>query len=433
MDIKIIHYTFDLCGNKSNQSSDDRDHYDPNNMVILAGREAGICYMPDDYFSEKISNNKSAERRANMILGTGHHSPFDHGSIGIEISGIPKILVMLLNSTAMYTTSEKSGRYTVMRTDNIKENEIYNKWREIYYDLIMYTYPDMEHKQAEKLALENARYMLSVFTPTSLGFTTTFRQFSYLYYWLGEFISNIETRCYNSRFYTKLIPYCKELRDLIYPITNGIVEDHKSMGFQFMPEVFGHELPTLSSTPAYSSDQLENCYCGSYGNVYEINYENSFAYLAQAQRHRTLHYEMGSPENIGACYIPRILSISDKPEKYNDMNLVDMWKNDFNELKHEFPQCSLVPIYETGRVDDFLLKCKERLCGRAQLEIADRTAFILEDICKTGNRMSERSWDTLKTMVNLKEIEIVPKCGFKGYKCKEPCRWGKLYGLHRLI
>ena len=39
----------------------------------------------------------------------------------------------------------------------------------------------------------------------------------------------------------------------------------------------------------------------------------------------------------------------------------------------------MVGIIETGHISDFILKCKERLCGRAQLE-------IMEQIEKTANR-----------------------------------------------
>ena len=33
-------------------------------MIIMAGKAAGICYMPDDYLSEGIQNNAKAIARA---------------------------------------------------------------------------------------------------------------------------------------------------------------------------------------------------------------------------------------------------------------------------------------------------------------------------------------------------------------------------------
>ena len=414
MELKIIHHTIDLCDPENRSGS-----YSVDDMVTLAGREAGICYMAEDYFSGKINNSTTALKRANVILGTGHHSPFDHASIGVEISGIPKILAMLLNSTEFYTTSEKSARYTVMKPNNPRELEIYTKWREIFKDLIFHNYPDMDVKQGEKLALENARYMLSVFTPTSMGFTTTFRQYSYMYYWLNDFVDNIKRNKSDSIFYNKLIPYCEELAKLIYPITNGIVTDHKGQGFNFMPEVYGYDIP--------DTDDTDDGMHGVFGNVYEVNYKNSFAYLAQAQRHRTLHYEMAEP--TGGCYVPEILIEGQIPDKYIGTDLMDEWIRDFNELAIEFPQCSLVRIYESGSAHNFLLKCKERLCGRAQLEIADRTADLMSEFMRAN--LNRRNTEAIKNMTG--EGFVVPKCGFQGYKCKEPCRWGVKYGVDRLI
>ena len=418
MDIKIIHHTVDLCDPENNSPE-----YCVDDMITLAGREAGICYMAEDYFSGKINNSSAAIKRAHTILGTGHHSPFDHASIGVEISGIPKILAMLLNSTEFYTTSEKSARYTVMKPNNPRELEIYNKWRDIFQDLIMHNYPDMDTKQCEKLALENARYMLSVFTPTSMGFTTTFRQFSYLYYWLGDFVENIKINRSNSIFFNKLIPYCEELRELIYPITEGIVGNHKGTGFNFMPDVYGFSIH-CENTPVNDEST------GNFGNVYEANYKGSFAYLAQAQRHRTLHYEMGEPV-ADWCYIPKILTDGLIPEEYSNTDLIDEWNADFEELKDEFPQCTLVDIYESGSAYNFLLKCKERLCGRAQLEIATRTAEMIQHFINARAKLSGQSREILDNLTP--GGNIVPKCGFNGYTCKEPCRWGCKGGLTRLI
>ena len=418
MEVKIIHHTVDLCDPQNNSET-----YDIKDMVTLAGREAGICYMAEDYFSGKINNSATAVKRANVILGTGHHSPFDHASIGIEISGIPKILAMILNSTEFYTTSEKSARYTVMKPNNPRELEIYNKWRDIFKDIITCTYPDVDPKHCEKLALENARYMLSVFTPTSMGFTTTFRQFSYLYYWLGDFVENIKKNQNSSEFFNKLIPYCEELQQKLFPITEGIVGNHKNSRLGFMPQVYGYDIPMVTE---YNKDGVVT---GQFGNVYQVNYLASLAYLAQAQRHRTLHYEMSEP--TGGCFTPPILIDGKLPAEYADRDLVMEWGADYFELKHEFPQCSLVEVYESGSAANFFLKCKERLCGRAQLEITNTTAAIMEKFIAAKDVLSHEYRDMLDECTP--DGCVVPKCGFAGYKCKEPCRWGKVNGLTRLI
>ena len=416
MELKIIHHTVDLCDPENRGEG-----YNIQDVMTLAGREAGICYMPEDYFDGKINNSTVAMRRANTILGTGHHSPFDHASIGVEISGIPKILAMILNSMEFYTTSEKSARYTVMKPNNPRELEIYNKWRDIFKDLIFYNYPDMDIKQGEKLALENARYMLSVFTPTSMGYTTTFRQFSYMYYWLNDFIEQIDE--HSNNFYKKLVSYCVELRDLIYPLTEGVVKNTKNSKIGFIPGVYGEEIHK-NNTYNPGGNSVDMC-----SGMYHANYRGSFAYLAQAQRHRTLHYEMG--EVTMDCFIPPIIIEGKKPESYVDRNLENEWYIDFLELSGEYPQCTLVEISESGLLSNFFLKCKERLCGRAQLEIALKTAELMESINLSADGLDNRDLKMLKDCTE--NGEVVTKCGFADFKCTEPCRWGKKWGLDRLV
>ena len=49
----------------------------------------------------------------------------------------------------------------------------------------------------------------------------------------------------------------------------------------------------------------------------------------------------------------------------------------FPTVKDITPQGELVRISEKGKYDDFVLKCKERLCSAAQLEIMMQTKETL--------------------------------------------------------
>ena len=66
------------------------------------------------------------------------------------------------------------------------------------------------------------------------------------------------------------------------------------------------------------------------------------------------------------CYVPNIIKNSPYEE---------VWINDFKSLLRNgiYPQCTLLKVKETGRFEEFVLKCKERLCTRAQYEIFDIT------------------------------------------------------------
>ena len=64
-----------------------------------AGHTAGICYLPRMDLNKLLSEpDERTKRRIALIKGGGHHSPFDHESITFFISGLPKIIAMILNN-----------------------------------------------------------------------------------------------------------------------------------------------------------------------------------------------------------------------------------------------------------------------------------------------------------------------------------------------
>lgn len=421
MEIKVIHHTTDMYASESSHAGTSLEKQ----AFLLAGREAGICYMKDDYFDTKINDDESALRRADMIIKSGHHSPFDHYTIGLEITGIPKIMAMILNSTEYYVTSEKSARYTMMKPLTQVEADTYAKWTHIFMKLIRLEAEEagipVDEKQIEKFAIENARYMLSVFTPTSMGFTTTFRQLCYLTDWLEDLGEHCKTgeACKDCKtdFYTKISESSLELASKLREIVGDKLHDNKNRKIGFMLQPYGTE-----RTRSYS-----------FKNTYNTYYFGSFAQLAQAQRHRTLHYEMsfsGDPLDKG-CYIPSILA-SDRARRYyaeHDINFYDEWLTDFHRLAHTIPQCSLILIFEQGATMDFLLKCKERLCGRAQLEIAERTASTFKCLHQFKDQFDGDTRDVMNRC--LAALNKLPRCAFTGYQCNEPCVFGAKHGLNR--
>ena len=147
--------------------------------VDFSGKSAGICYLPDTIetlFNEPVENTA---KRANGNIKNGHHSVFGHVTYNLCFENIPKILAMILNNEKMYNTSEKSARYTKM-SPSPRENVLYLKWIDIFKKEISKKYPDFNPKRVEKLAQENARYMISVFTPTTImEYSVPFGQLNY--------------------------------------------------------------------------------------------------------------------------------------------------------------------------------------------------------------------------------------------------------------
>ncbi len=367
-----------------------------NEMYTFGGKVAGICYMQEDYFENKFGNDELAEKRANFVANTGHHSVFDHSFITLRLSGVPKIVAMLLNSTEYYTTSEKSARYTIMQPESELEGSLYEKWTVKFKELIVRQYPQMEEKLVEKLAIENARYMLSVYTPTTMAWTVSFRQLAYVVKWLDTFESSSQPQ--------RLKDSVKELSTLIKEITNcqNLIVENKGRDFEFFRE----------------DGEITNA--EFFGDIYQTTYLSTYAQLAQAQRHRTLHYEIETGDF--GYYVPELI---------NHFGLKNEWLNDIKQLEEFVPQGKLIKVLEQGRAIKFFDKCKERLCGRAQLEIALQTALNLEKFIASKENLSTTSKEALFNVST--GSEALCKCQMKGIECKEPCMWGGKYGLNRLI
>lgn len=379
-------------------------------LFILGGKMAGVCYMPEDYFDGKIQNEEKAENRANNTCASGHHSVFDHCSITFQISGIPKIMAMLLNSTEQYTTSEKSARYTVMKPETELENELYESWISKFDTRIKEVYPDIDDKTRHKLALENARYLISVFTPTHMMWTTTYRQAAYIIGWLG--ILEEQTKNLNGDFNKKLSYWCKTLREALENVTksNTHIRDNKNRTFEF---------PIIQSKGLHIDNKE------IIGDVYQITYLASFAQLAQLHRHRTIHYEMdfsGETATEYGVYIPPIIRGTELEEE---------WVRDFNRLAYCYPQGTLVKVLEQGRAIKFFEKCKERLCGRAQLEVMQNSALQMQKFIDNRDNLSSETLKALKEVTD--NFSVTTKCHMDGIKCTEVCRWAGTKALDRLI
>jgi len=360
--------------------------------IDFSGKSAGICYLPgtiETLFSE--SKEKTA-KRANMNISSGHHSVFGHPTYNLCLEGIPKILAMILNNEKMYNTSEKSARYTHMEPRE-EEKELYEKWIEIYKEKIIEKYPEFEGKKALKLAQENARYLISVFTPaTIMEYTVNIGQLNYIINWSKDFIENDNKDSFSLQLKEALKEFLKAMPDLEIEGLNSRVK--------------GREFSLFARR-----ERLEE-----FGENYSVNYKASFAELAQAQRHRTIAYE---------------ISLLDKPEYYippiiRGTELEEKWLEDIDSLKEFYPQGMLIKINERGTIENFILKSKERLCGAAQLEIMQITKQTLD-------RYLEEVKDRHELYNYLLPYTKGARCTFPGFKCTAPCIFGGKEAMERIV
>lgn len=448
--VEVIARTFETKNDTTEQMNND--------LTLLAGKAAGVCYMPDNYLDEGIQNETKALNRAEGNSKSGHHSVYDHGNITF-ILNTNKMIAMILNSLSVYATSEKSSRYTKMHPETELELNLYDKWKTKLQKAILETYPDtdddelskrvckkagidfekivangklidaykndenikalldIENKSetipSAKLGMENARYMISVFTPTTMAYTTSFRQAQLIVDYFTKLEKDLKE--VDDTFSHKLLEHVVDFRDAFSEaIGTKRLADNKNQGIRFL----------YAQTVKDNIGELEEI-----ADSYTLNYVGSLAMLAQAQRHRTLRYKMilKTPGEYG-WYVPEIVK---------EHNLQDEWLTDMESVSYCVPQGTLVKIIEQGLFEDFVLKCKERLCGRAQLETMRMTKDNMKKFIERSGALSQANKKLLNSVTELDnetgERQVVARCKFEDFTCTEGCRWGCNESLERLI
>ena len=90
-----------------------------------------------------------------------------------------------------------------------------------------------------------------------------------------------------------------------------------------------------------------------------------------------------------------------------------------------------VSVTEQGLFEDFVLKSKERMCGRAQLEIMRITEQLTQKFGKNADNLSTANKKRLKDITE--SGKPCARCGFADFTCTEGCKWGKNGALTRTI
>ena len=380
--------------------------FNKDEAIKLSGKIAGVCYDKEGFDHLMHEDEKKTIKRANMTLNNGHHSVFGHVNLSLNLQGVPKILAMTLNNEHEYTTSEKSGRYTpVIRTEGSiiteKEEELYNKWVEIFKIKIKNEYGNMFNDfKIQTLAQENARSLVSVFMPTTLIYTTSLRQINYIASWMEKYIKeNGESKDkFKSDLSSSMEGFLSEL-DKLNILIPGLMTNDKNRSFS----LFGSNL-----------DKKKDYF----GDVYSTNYKMSFAGLAQAQRHRTLDYKIERTDEK-EYFVPPILE--------NDPVLVNEWLHDIESVKDVIPNGELVLVNENGNYENFILKCQERLCTAAQLEIMRQTRDTLLKYRDALKESESPLYDDIEKYTH------GARCTFPNYKCSKPCGFKEGITLTRKI
>ncbi|MEG0826591.1 MAG: FAD-dependent thymidylate synthase [Bacilli bacterium] len=379
--------------------------FDKERAINLCGKIAGVCYDKEGFSHLEKEPLEKTNNRIKMTLNNGHHSVYDHISISFNCQNIPKILAMILNNEHQYTTSEKSARYTPIQRNSDSvitelEETLYNKWIDIFKNKITIKYGNVyDNSKIQKLAQENARYLVTVFMPTQMIYTTSLRQINYIVSFMKKFIKEADlTKKFNEKLIKSMQLFIVELKKLNV-LEDGLLKNEKNR----MLSLFGKNLNSKKDI---------------FKDVYSTTYKGSFAQLAQAQRHRTIDYQIELMDKL-EYFIPPIIE--------DDKLLVKEWLNDMEKVKDVIPQGEKIIINEIGKYDDFILKCKERLCTAAQLEIMSQTNKTLLKYEKFLKKSKSPLAD------DIKQYSYGARCTFKGYKCSSDCGFQEGKTLKRKI
>lgn len=345
--------------------------------------------------------NEKTMQRVQKCIAYEHFSILEHITFNLYLDGIPKILAMIINNEKAYSTTERSFRYTKVLL-NTPDSQLYQKWLPIFQAQISKVYPEIPASQAELLAQENARYLISVFAPTtSMVYTVNFRQLCYIIGWMRQYVVSPSADSFSLK-----------VKEVLKKFLNTRILD---------TDVCFNELAISNVTQPHRSLSLFASIKrhDEFGENYCITYPASFAYLAQAQRHRTIKYEFAWWKKTHHYFTPPII--------VRDEDLSSEWQNDIKSLKTFYPQGMLIDINERGSLDDFILKCMERLCGHAQIEIVRRTKNTLDYFSRLFEKTKPDLYLRLAPYIN------GPRCTFPGYECKNPCMWKGKHALKRIV
>ncbi|MDD4706072.1 MAG: FAD-dependent thymidylate synthase [Bacilli bacterium] len=376
--------------------------FDKKAAIKYSAKLAGECYEPEGWSKLKQEDDKKTENRTNLTLGLEHATPYEHINIGFEIVNLPKILAMILNNERQCSTSEKSARYTPIDANidsniSTKEGKLYNKWMNIFRTIIKDKYGYVHNdSKIEKLAQENARYLVTVFASTKMIHTVPWIQLNRIVSYMIKYMEKENKNDFDERLIESFNQFINCFLELDV-LDERAMSNRKERGLSLFAERKVEE---------------------HFGSSYSTNYKGSFAQLAQAHRHRTLEYNMELLDEK-EYFIPPIL--------LDNSSLVDEWLNDISSVAYANPQGEMISINECGTYDKFILKTKERLCSAAQQEIMKQTRSTL---LKYKKALEESNHSLAR---NIALYAKGARCTFPDYSCANNCKFKEGKTLVRKI
>lgn len=365
-------------------------------LKTRSGIYGGICYE-DDNCEDILRDKDKGLKRYNNITKLGHHSISDHTYITLLIENIPKFGAIMINSVGMYNTSEKSGRYTKFNNNTPIEDEMYNKWIDRFKEILTNIGVD---KNIDKLAYENARYMLDSFNPsTKMVYSISFRNLSYLYArfnYLIKKINNSDDNLFMHKLYNFILEFNSEIKRLNLYDDKLVPGDNEWDMSLSMFNVYNTNIGIYKDEIKPSvGKKLHVSRIG-----YEYKYDTSIAALGQHIRHRTIDYICNFHNMYNVLFLtdfqmyrPYLLKDEYKEEWYKDIKILIS-----NNI---IPMAVKVDVLESGKFKDLKNKLDLRLTPFAQYEIYNDCLHLVNVLRTIENNYSEETTKMLDSYCDL--------------------------------
>lgn len=365
--------------------------FDLKRAIDFSGKVGGICYNEEGLLASFEEDDEKTEKRVNGATSGEHQSVFEHVNIGMYLKDSSKMLDMVLNNEGQYSTSERSLRYTTVKEDecNLTKREImlYNKWYQIFFDLITQEYGEvLKPFKIKTLAKENARYMTSTFINTEMVHTIPLAQLNRVVAYMKKYMNKENKDEFEERLSKDFEMFIGEC-DRLNLLDERLQSNRKERSLR----IFGENLKDIPE---------------EFGVTYSTTYTGSFAEYAQKERHRMETSKL-ERNPMNGFFVPPILELY--PE------LIKQWIEDIKSVQDQIPQGELVTIHEEGTFDSFISKLKERDCSAAQLEIF-----------RQSEETKKKYYDALKEKDHPYAKKLKPymgkrRCGYPDYTCNKPC------------
>lgn len=345
MKIQIIGATQNLLNNADSRQD---------TPFEFCAKTMATCVSNDPIQKMTTETLEATQKRLETTLKERHHSGFDMFKLILQIDDVSKIFCTYLNSLHCYDTEETSGRHAKL-TLPPKEQAVFDYFYDKFYNYACEKYPDAKKHKKQSIALENARMVAGVDAKTNITHSISLRQLNYIYEWAQKLLEKQNPNPYEQAVMPDMREFCEKVAELKIgnePLINPKLADPYRREFN----LFGNtNLPEI------------------YGDVYAINYQASFPGMAQSIRHRSIKHVLSVPSEK-TYYIPPIVQ---------ELELEEEWTGKIEELGN-LAQAQMLNVRESGQLDAFMMKIKERCCPHAQEEIYNLTH---ENLAKIANNL----------------------------------------------